>query len=46
MGFKNAGEQFQSMIEWLFKDTPSFEPSINGDIIGSTGAEVEESVAN
>jgi len=33
------------MMEWVFKDTPNVDPHIDGAIIGSTGASMEEFVA-
>jgi len=46
MGLKNAGGQFQRMMEWVFKDTPNVTIYLNDVIIGSTGAHMEELVAN
>jgi len=46
IGLKNAGEQFQRMMEWVFKDTTNDDLYIDEFIIGSTGAYMEELVAN
>jgi len=46
MGLKNARGQFQRMMEWGFQDTPNIDPHIDDVIIGSTGSNMEELVAN
>jgi len=46
MGLKNAGGKFQRMMEWVLKYTPNIEPCIDDVIIESTGANMNESVAN
>jgi len=46
MGLENARGQFKRMMEWVFKDTPNIDPYIDDVLIGSTGANMEELVAN
>ena len=46
MGLKNAGSQFQRMMEWVLKDLPNVDPYIDDIIIGSTGETEEELVEN
>jgi len=46
MGLRNAGGQFQRMMESVFKDTPNVDPHIDDVTIGSTGANLEELVPN
>jgi len=45
-GTQNAGGRFQRMMKWVFKDTPNVDPYIDGVIIGSTGANMDELLAN
>ena len=46
MGLKNAGGQFQRMMEWVFKDHPNVAPYIDDILIGSSGVDLEEMVHN
>jgi len=34
MGIKNAGGQFERMMEWVFEDTPNVDPYVDDVIIG------------
>lgn len=34
MGLKNAGSQFQRMMEWVVQDLPHVDPCIDGIIVG------------
>jgi len=42
MGLKNAGAQFQRMMEWVLRDLPCAEPYLDDIIVRSTGNSVEE----
>jgi hypothetical protein len=46
MGLKNAGSQFQRMMEWVLKDLPNVDPYIDDILIGSVGSTLEEMIAN
>jgi len=46
IGLMNAGGQFQRMMEFVFRDTPTVNPYIDDVIIGPTGANMEKLVAN
>ena len=46
MGLKNAGAQFQSMMEWVLKDLDQADPYIDDIIIGSTGSTEEDLLQN
>ena len=47
MGLKNAGSQFQHMMEWVLKDCEEFATAYLDDLlIGSKGDTVEEVVTN
>jgi hypothetical protein len=37
MGLKNAGAQFQRMMEWVLRDHDTADPYIDDILIGSTG---------
>jgi hypothetical protein len=44
MGLKNAGTQFQRMMEWVLRDHPSADPYIDDVIIGSDGETEEQAL--
>ena len=44
MGLKNAGSQFQRMMEWVLRDHPYADPYLDDILIGSTGETLEEMV--
>jgi hypothetical protein len=46
MGLKNAGSQFQRMMEWVLQDHPTADAYIDDIIIGSTGKTLEEAMRN
>jgi len=46
IGLKNAGSQFQRMVEWVLRDHPYAEPYIDDIIIGSKGESEEEMIEN
>ena len=46
MGLKNAGAQFQRMMEWVLRDIENADPYIDDIIIGSTGDSEEELLEN
>ena len=46
MGLKNAGSQFQRMMEWVVQDLPHVDPYIDDISVGSMGENIEELVAN
>jgi len=46
MGLKNAGSQFQRMMEWVLKDLPNVDPYIDDIIVGSVGENIEDLVSN
>ena len=46
MGLKNAGAQFQRMMEWALRDIDEADPYIDDIIIGSTGRTRVELFAN
>ena len=46
MGLKNAGCQFQRMMEWSLRELPQVDPYLDDILIGSSGATPEELVAN
>jgi hypothetical protein len=41
MGLKNAGSQFQRMMEWVLREHPTADPYIDDVLVGSTGNTVE-----
>lgn len=45
MGLKNAGSQFQCMMEWVLRDIPPPSLYIDSVLIGFTGTTVEEMIA-
>ena len=45
MGFKNAGAQFQRMMEWVLKDLDCADPYIDDIIIGTRGSDEDELIA-
>ena len=44
MGLKNAGTQFQRMMEWVLKDIPEADPYIDDVIVGSEGETWKEAL--
>jgi hypothetical protein len=46
MGLKNGNAMFQRMMEWVLRDLENADPYVDDIIIGSTGANMEEIVAN
>jgi hypothetical protein len=44
MGLKNAGSQFQRMMEWVLADHPHADPYIDDVIIGGEGETEEEAL--
>ena len=46
MGLKNAGSQFQRMMEWVLDNLEGTDPYVDDIIVGSCGDTVEELVAN
>ena len=46
MGLKNAGSQFQRMMEWVLKDIPDADPYIDDVIIGGSGDTEEDALKN
>ena len=46
MGLKNAGAQFQRMMEWVLRDLDFADSYIDEIIIGSTGEKMDELFAN
>ena len=46
MGLKNAGAQFQRMMEWVLRDHPYADPYIDDIIFGSRGATEQEMLDN
>ena len=44
MGLKNAGTQFQRMMEWVLRDHPKAESYIDDVIVGSEGETLEEAL--
>ena len=46
MGLKNAGAQFQRMMEWALRDIDNADPYIDDIIIGSTGETDQEMIQN
>ena len=46
MGLKNAGAQFQRMMEWVLEKLQNTDPYIDDIIVGSEGGSLEELVAN
>ena len=46
MGLKNAGSQFQRMMEWVLADFPNVNPYIDDIIVGSSGDTFEDLIAN
>ena len=46
MGLKNAGAQFQRMMEWVLCDIECADPYIDDIIVGSQGDSVEELLTN
>jgi hypothetical protein len=46
MGLKNAGSQFQRMMEWVLREHPTADPYIDDVLVGSTGNTVEEVIEN
>ena len=46
MGLKNAGAQFQRMMEWVLRDVDNADPYIDDIIIGSTGKNMAELIEN
>jgi hypothetical protein len=45
MGLKNAGAQFQRMMEWVLKDLDCADPYIDDIIIGTRGSDEDELIA-
>eukprot|EP00667_Euglena_gracilis_P018132 EG_transcript_19205 len=46
MGLKNGNAQFQRMMEWVLRELPGVDPSVDDIIIGSTGETEEELLQN
>ena len=46
MGLKNAGSQFQRMMEWVLRDLPNVDPYLDDILIGSMGDNLEELIEN
>ena len=46
MGLKNAGSQFQHMIEWVLQEIDCASPYIDDVLVGSRGETWEECIAN
>ena len=46
MGLKNGNAMFQRMMEWVLRDLENADPYVDDIIIGSTGANMDEIVAN
>ena len=46
MGLKNAGSQFQRMMEWVLRDLPNVDPYLDDTLIGSMGDNLEEIIQN
>ena len=46
MGLKNAGSQFQRMMQWVLRDLPNFDPYWDDTLIGSMGDNLEEIIQN
>ena len=44
MGLKNAGTQFQRMMEWVLRPTPDSDPYMDDVITGSMGQSLEEAL--
>ena len=44
MGLKNAGTQFQRMMEWVLNPTPESDPYMDDVITGSPGQTEEEAL--
>ena len=46
MGLKNAGSQFQRMMEWVLRDHPNAHAYLDDVLVGSEGANTEELIEN
>ena len=46
MGLKNAGAQFQRMMEWVLSEKDFADPYVDHIIVGSSGKSMEELVRN
>jgi hypothetical protein len=46
MGLKNAGTQFQRMMEWVLRDLPHTDPYVDDTITGTDGLTMEECLWN
>ncbi len=46
MGLKNGNAMFQRMMEWVLRNLENADPYVDHIIIGSTGAFMEEIMAN
>jgi hypothetical protein len=46
MGLKNAGSQFQRMMEWVLRDLPNVDPYLDDILVGSVGDSLEELIEN
>ena len=46
MGLKNAGSQFQRMMQWVLRDLPNVDPYWDDTLIGSMGDNLEEIIQN
>ena len=44
MGLKNAGTQFQRMMEWVLREQPQADPYIDDIIVGSEGETLEQAI--